>query len=344
MSHVLVFGPDDSARVRFALSPLWEAFSALRVLTEPRRRSYHLPWLESVRPKLARVEVELLLALSPRVGWTPDFLTPVPTGPGTTVAEQLDRVRATPPDLAERDISRSFTQRGDQPVPAAARLLLERPEAAPRLLADALEVCWELLVAPHWPRLRDLLEADIQYRTGRLGDYGLERTLTDLHPRVRWNERSLIVQSNDTDRRRLDGAGLVLLPSAFVWPDIVTVMEAPAQPTLIYPARGIAELWQPTVTTRSDTLARLLGATRASLLQSLAEPASTMTLARRHALSPGTVSEHLSVLHGAGLITRLRQRHTVFYRLSALGTDLTSGGTLRDTRAFWAAVTGQRGL
>jgi DNA-binding transcriptional ArsR family regulator len=325
MSHVLMFGPDDSARVRFALSPLWEAFSALRVLTEPRRRSYHLPWLESVRPKLAQVEVELLLALSPRVGWTPDFLTPVPTGPTTTVAEQLDRVRATPPDLAQRDISRSFAQRGDQPVPAVGRQLLESPEAAPRLLADALEVCWELLVAPHWARLRDLLEADIQYRTSRLGDYGLERTLTDLHSRVRWNERSLIIQSRDTDRRRLDGAGLVLLPSAFVWPDIVAVMEVPAQPTLVYPARGIAELWQPALTARSDTLARLLGFTRASLLQSLAEPASTMTLARRHALSPGTVSEHLSVLHNAGLITRLRQRHTVFYRLSALGTDLTSG-------------------
>ena len=327
MSHVLVFGPDDTGRVRFAMSPLWEAFSALRVLTEPRRRSYHLPWLDSVRPKLALVEVELLLALSPRVGWTPDFLTPVPTGPGTTVAEQLDRVRATPPDLAERDISRSFAQRADQPVPAAARQLLERPKAAPQLLADALEACWDLLVAPHWPRLRDLLQADIQYRTGRLGDYGLERTLTDLHPRVRWNERRLIIQSSDTERRHLEGAGLVLQPSAFVWPDIVAVMEAPAQPTLVYPARGIAELWQPAVTARSDALARLLGATRARLLQSLAEPASTMTLARRHALAPGTVSEHLSVLHGAGLITRLRQRHTVFYRLSALGTDLTTGGT-----------------
>lgn len=325
MSRVLVFGPDDPARVRLAISPLWETLSALRVLTDPRRRDYHLPWLEGVRPKLAEVEVELLLALSPQVGWTPDFLTPVPTGPATTVAEQLDRVRATSPELAAREISQSFTQRGGQPVPAVARHLLEQPEAAPRLLAGALEACWELLVARHWPRLRDLLEADVHYRAGVVGDYGLERVLTDLHPRVRWDGRRLTIQSSGTERRRLDGAGLVLLPSAFVWPDIVAIMEPPAQPTVVYPARGIAEVWQPAVTARSDVLARLLGPTRASLLQSLAEPASTLTLARRHALSPGTVSEHLSILHDAGLLIRRRQRHTVVYRHSPLGTVLTNG-------------------
>jgi hypothetical protein len=35
---VLVFGRDDPARVRFAVSPLWETMTALRVLREPRQR------------------------------------------------------------------------------------------------------------------------------------------------------------------------------------------------------------------------------------------------------------------------------------------------------------------
>ena len=50
MRLVLVFGRDDPARVRFAVSPLWETMTALRVLREPRRRRYHLPWLDLVRP------------------------------------------------------------------------------------------------------------------------------------------------------------------------------------------------------------------------------------------------------------------------------------------------------
>ena len=76
MSLVLVFGRDDPARVRFAISPLWETMAALRVLLEPQRRKYHLPWLEAVRPDLERLDLWPLLALSPRSGWTPDFLSP----------------------------------------------------------------------------------------------------------------------------------------------------------------------------------------------------------------------------------------------------------------------------
>ena len=82
MSLVLVFGRDDPARVRFAISPVWETMAALRVLLEPQRRKYHLPWLEAVRPDLERLDLWPLLVLSPRSGWTPDFLSPGPAGPG----------------------------------------------------------------------------------------------------------------------------------------------------------------------------------------------------------------------------------------------------------------------
>ena len=78
-----------------------------------------------------------------------------------------------------------------------------------------------------------------------------------------------------------------------------------------------------------QALGRLLGRTRAALLESLAEPASTHTLARRHGLAPSTVSEHLAILHQAGLITRRRHRHTVFYQQTPLGTELAHGQRTR---------------
>ena len=80
MSLALVFGHDDAARVRFAISPLWETMAAVRVLLEPQRHAYHLPWLDSVRADLDRLELWPLLVLSPRRGWTPDFLSPAPGG------------------------------------------------------------------------------------------------------------------------------------------------------------------------------------------------------------------------------------------------------------------------
>jgi DNA-binding transcriptional ArsR family regulator len=182
------------------------------------------------------------------------------------------------------------------------------------VLADLLEQCWQLLIAPHWPRLRDLLQADVLYRTRRLGDYGLDRMLDDLDPRAHWTGHSILIDGPAAGRHRLGGAGLLLMPSVFVWPDLAAVIDPPARPALAYPARGIAELWQPAPTRHSPALARLLGRTRAALLESLAEPASTHTLARRHGLAPGTVSEHLTALHHARLITRRRHRHAVLYQ------------------------------
>jgi DNA-binding MarR family transcriptional regulator len=326
VSLTLVFGRDDPARVRFAASPLFETMSALRVLLEPSRHRYHLPWLDSVRPDLDRLDLWPLLVLSPHSGWTPDFLSPAPAGPGTDVADQVAQLRATAPEQVAREVERSLTERSGEPAPAAAWRLLEDPVATRTVLADLLEQCWRLLIAPHWPRLRDLLEADVRYRTQMLGDLGLERVLGDLHGRIRWTRGAMVIDGPGTERHRLTGRGLLLMPSAFIWPSVAAIIEPPARPTLVYPARGIAELWQPVRTGHSEALGRLLGQTRAALLESLAEPASTSTLARRHALAPSTVSQHLAVLHSARLISRRRHRHAVIYQRTALGTELARGG------------------
>jgi DNA-binding MarR family transcriptional regulator len=205
-----------------------------------------------------------------------------------------------------------------------------------------LERCWQLLIAPHWPRLRDLLQADVLYRTRRLGDYGLERMLDDLDPRAHWTGHSILIDGPAAGRHQLGGAGLVLMPSVFVWPDLAAVIDPPARPALAYPARGIAELWQPAPTRHSAALARLLGRTRAALLESLAEPASTHTLARRHGLAPSTVSEHLAALHGARLATRRRSRHDVLYQQTPLGAELATGGNQPRRTAMSKAPAKQR--
>jgi hypothetical protein len=325
VSLTLVFGADDPARVRFAISPLQETMSAVRVLQERARHKYHLPWLESVRPELDRIDPWPLLTLSPYSGWTPDFLSPAPAGPHTDIGAQLAQVRSTPVSQVAREVERSLTERSGPPVPAAAWRLLDDPVATRALLADLVEQCWRLLIAPHWARLRDLLEADISYRMQILAGYGLERMLDDLDRRARWTGRAMVVDCPLTGEHRLGGAGLVLVPGVFLWPSLAAMIDPPAQPTLMYPARGIAELWQPAPTTHSAALARLIGPTRAALLQSLAEPAATHTLARRHDLAPSTVSEHLAALHNAGLVTRHRRRHAVLYQRTSLGSELAEG-------------------
>jgi DNA-binding transcriptional ArsR family regulator len=101
------------------------------------------------------------------------------------------------------------------------------------------------------------------------------------------------------------------------------MLDEPWQPTLIYPARGVAGLWSPPPADVPATLGRLLGTTRARLLLATAEPATTTALARRLGISPASASEHLGVLRDAGLVAGRRIGRRVLYELTPLGAVLT---------------------
>jgi hypothetical protein len=86
-----------------------------------------------------------------------------------------------------------------------------------------------MLLAPWWERIRDLLDGDIAFRARRLADGGLERLFADLDPSIRVDGDTLAVSGRLQGLRDLAGEGLVLLPSAFVWPGLVLVL-AVAEP------------------------------------------------------------------------------------------------------------------
>ena len=322
------FAAADMARVRFAVSPLWEVAEAVRCLIDPRQMAYHLPWLDTVRPTLADLDLGPLVAVQPLRGYTPDFLSPMPPSARTTIDEQLRQVRATPLSQVRDELALVISDRRDQPVTPELVELVRHPQQARRRLADALEACWHRLVEPHWSRVSALLDADIVHHSKLLADGGLDRLLPALSPKIAWSDAVLRVTAGGPGHERipLQGNGIVLQPAVFSWPLTVVVQNRRAAPTIVYPARGIAELWQPVETDSSGVLAALLGRTRATLLASLREPANTTTLAHRHGSSPATVSEHLSVLANAGLVNRARRGRAVLYATTALGDALLAGG------------------
>jgi DNA-binding transcriptional ArsR family regulator len=123
----------------------------------------------------------------------------------------------------------------------------------------------------------------------------------------------------------LGGRGVLLMPSIFVWPDVVSGFAPRWQPTVIYPARGMGDLWPGPVPEAPDALVRLLGVNRAAILSGLEEPASTTALAYRHGLAPSSVSAHLSLLRHAGLLASRRHGHQVMYERTPLGVALAAG-------------------
>jgi DNA-binding transcriptional ArsR family regulator len=116
----------------------------------------------------------------------------------------------------------------------------------------------------------------------------------------------------------VSGSELVLIPSAFAWPSAGVSFDPPA---VIYPARGIAGIWQPGPRS-SRNLGRLIGRTRAALLTALAEPASTTGLAARAGIPVSSVSEHLAILRATGLVSTTRTGRFLIHQRTALGVAL----------------------
>ncbi|HEY7143842.1 MAG TPA: DUF5937 family protein [Streptosporangiaceae bacterium] len=311
----------DLAAVRFAWSPAWETHLAVRMLIHPEGRPYHRSWHAAVLARAARLDLGALFAVNPDRGVIPDFLAPPPGQPAPRFDDQLTAILATPADQVEREL---LLCRGTRAGPDRAVLdeLLAGPAAGRDLLASQLRAAWDALVAPFWPRLRALLDADVAYRSQQLTDHGLSQLLGAIDPRVSWDGTALIVDDGLAQQVDLAGRGLVLMPSAYIWPHVVAVTQQPWQPAVVYPARGIAGLWQQPAPP-PGALVRLLGRTRALLLAGLDQPASTSTLAGRLGLSPSGTSRHLTAMRDAGLLTGTRHRHEIRYARTRLGTALT---------------------
>ncbi|GHJ31465.1 MULTISPECIES: ArsR/SmtB family transcription factor [Streptomyces] len=325
----MLFGADDLLRCRFAISPLCQTHEAVRTLRRRERHGYHLPWLRRVRAAVAGLDLSDLWLLMPeRHGYTPDFLGPPPEVPYAPFEEELARLRATDPAAARRELALSLESTPGAVESPRGRAMLADPAGAVQRLAEVTERAWHALVAPDWPRLRALLEADIAYRSRQLADGGLERLFADLRPALRWADGTLTIRTPVVPARTQDlaGRGVLLMPSAFVWPDVVSGFVPPWQPTVIYPARGVGGLWREPDAVGREALVRLLGASRAAILCGLEEPASTTALAARHRLAPSSVSAHLTVLRDAGLLSSRRQGHQVLYERTPLGMALVGGG------------------
>lgn len=307
----------EVARVRLAVSPLAETVLGVRAALGVGGHEVHRPWVREAQPVLA-AESELPLLRTLLEGCLPSFLFPVPQERLPAFDTELAGLRAANPAYVTAECAAALGARaGELPGPAE---LLGR-------VADALTRCHVRLVAPHWGRMRAVLEADLARRAVALVDGGVEGLFAQLHADVVWRDDELVVHG----RRRpgavwtveAGGHGLVLMPSVFGWPNVIVDYSPRAAASIRYPASGVGLLWeQPRPS--SAGLAAVLGRTRAALLAELGEPLSTPDLAARLGVTPGAVSQHLGALRGAGLVTTSRTGRTAVHLRTRTGTALTA--------------------
>ncbi|HEY7144557.1 MAG TPA: DUF5937 family protein [Streptosporangiaceae bacterium] len=337
MTLVVSLDVAELATTRFATSPLGETIRALQLLARPDPPAVNLPWLRWARARLGQQPLQV-----PRL-WPlvvtglpsyPEFLIPAPAGQWPAFADELARVAATPVPAVRASLRRVFA---GGPWPSSAAELFERPEFGP--ITAELADCHDQLIAPHWERIRAVLDADIAYRTGLLASGGAKQLFRDMHPDLNWAAGTLTLADADTGpavlRVRKGPDGLVLMPTVFGWPDVSLSKATSTQTIMMYPARGAATAWHAI----ADRLAgggtpaeHLLGAARARLLSALCSPATTTVLARQLGVTPSAVSQHLRFLYRGGLLTRQRSGRAVLYQTTELGLALLTARAAGDGR------------
>src|SRR5215207_11539739 len=180
---------EDLTKVRIAPSPLWETVGSFGVLLHQGRETVHAPWAARVRRVLTGTDLSALIAAMCTERACPDFLTPPPDASVATFGEELERLRATPPEVVLEEVKtlvRVNKERFGLP-PEKERLLeihLNDPEGSLKRLVDTLRRYHELAIAPYWPRMRELLEGDTLKRGQVLAIGGVETLLSGLHPKA----------------------------------------------------------------------------------------------------------------------------------------------------------------
>ncbi|MFI9456779.1 DUF5937 family protein [Amycolatopsis sp. NPDC052450] len=325
MPMTIELGVAELAATRFAISPLSETVACLLQIAGLDRNTVNQPWSRWAREELDREPLALSrtwpLLVTGRLSW-PEFLVPAPRDSGDSLENDLDALRRTPEGRVRASLDRVFGEK----LPRAAAVLADDPAAGLREIAAELREAHDRLVAPLWPRIRAVLEADVGYRARQLTTGGAERLFADLHPDLCWHsDRVALAGERWRNRHRTVArgpGGLVLMPVVLGSPYVLIKNNTSTQTTIRYPARGTAALWAAGTRSPGAGTVRLLGRMRAALLSALSSPATTTDLARAFGVTPSAVSQHLKVLRDTGLVTRERSGRGVLYQTTPLGERL----------------------
>lgn len=320
----------DLSDVRFVLAPLNEtALSLFHLNTEHPHTAHLHRWRANAQAQRDRYDHRLISALVAPSGLaTPDFLTPMPLAghPRPSLDEGLAAIAATDPAVIHEQLD--ALREGKDPSPALAKLLDDPERAGPRV-AGALERYHRVAIAPMWPAVNRILEADITFRGRELALGGPTQLFSSLTPQLSWDRKGRLRLDLDYAPKSGEvvsaGNGLVLMPSLFVTRLVSAHSPDTATPYVGYPARGSATLTESVRAVPPGALRRLIGGAKADVLHVLDEPVAVSEIARRLEVSPSAVSQSLRVLYENGLIDRARSGRQVLYRRTPEGDRLVRG-------------------
>ncbi len=321
----ILFTPDDLASTRFLPEPapmLELKFVAvglrrgIRSSWGPRWRSRALAAIPmSTRPTVRQIGGHFSWALSPTFAASTD----PDEGMATFLGFGKERLRE------EMALYFSAPNTG---VPLLPRYAFEGDRDAGRLLVHGTKTAFTAAVQPYWADIRANHHSELAQHGRLLACRGVGAALTSVIPGASWRGDCLLIDSPQDRTVRLSGRGLLITPTSF-WTGPPLVGELPDQPVLLaYPAPAVLSI---RVGAEPDSLAAILGATRAAVLRLLSTEHNTGDIARQLGISAASASEHSAALRAARLISSHRDGKAVIHRATVLGLDLVRLNTPSST-------------
>jgi len=215
---------DALGQTRFAYSPLAEVASSFWALESHHMGPLLQPWLRRTREALQALDLDLLRAAAPQGHFAADFLFLWSTDPKTSVEQQLERLIDLPDDILQRDVDSVWKGRR---MPPQALRLRNGGQPVRRQLAETILAYWNVAIAPHWSRIRAVIDDDVSYRAAQVLGGGLYDLVSDLHPEVTLRAGVLQVDKPHLPDATYTEAELTLLPSVFVCPKLIIGHETP---------------------------------------------------------------------------------------------------------------------
>ncbi len=200
-------------------------------------------------------------------------------------------------------------------------------------LRDSIHEFYESAIRYFWPQVHGYLETERESAGRILFTAGFDRLLGTLHRQIQWTSPVLTLPHTSPgtpSRVTLNGSGIIIVPSLFLFGQprlFLNRANTAKPPILVYPVppspAAASVLWAAAPTEQS--LAALVGNTRAAVLRSLTDSRTTTEIAKRVGISAGSASQHATVLRNAGLITTHRTRTAAIHTMTPLGLSLFKG-------------------
>lgn len=310
---------------RLAYSPLTELAISRHAFFYNKLNSMPSRWLDEAQQAMQGTKLPYFDALVGHPSYVPDFLTPTPNTIIRDIDDALEIIRTTDHEIVHADIQTLIRYCAGAESEMLHHFLVCTQDALDCLVQE-MRFYWVRTLAPYWGRVQAILEGDVLYRARKMALNGKEEVFRNLSSNLVYtNEGEIQIHKKDNPsfpsdyHVDLDGKGLHMVPAVLTGNHFYWQIESQAfAPMLIYTSRGAGNLWAQPVDPH-PALETLLGAGRASVLQSLIMPSNTGEIATRLHMTAGALSQHLGKLREAGLVEPHRNGRWVYHHLTERG-------------------------